>query len=167
MKVSVRNSALTVRARRAALERSPEELVEARVLSNLFRPEPPSRLNVSLDSARVEAAKKKATATLRLRVPIGRLLKTPSARGASGAFSVFVVSAAADGAFTEVVRQRRPFEIPKVDVEKAEAGHFTYEVPVVVGAGEARISVGVWDEVGKDAGFLLVEVRDGQASVRR
>ena len=164
VKVSVRNPALTVRARRAALERTAEERVEARVLSNLFRPEPASRLNVSLDSASVEPAKKKATATLRVRVPIGGLVKTPSTRGESGAFSVFVVSAAADGAFTEVVRQRRPFEIPKADVEKAEAGHFTYEVPVVVGLGEARISVGVWDEVGKEAGFLLVEVRDGGPS---
>ncbi|MBK9062831.1 MAG: VWA domain-containing protein [Acidobacteria bacterium] len=167
VKVTVRNPALTVRARRAALERTPEERVEARVLSNLFRPEPPSRLRVSLDSASVEAAKKKTTATLRVRVPIGGLAKTPSARGESGAFSVFVVSAAADGAFTEVVRQRRPFEIARADAEKAAAGHFTYEVPVVVGSGEARISVGVWDEVGKDAGFLLVEVRDGQAAVRR
>ena len=167
VKVTVRNPALTVRARRAALERTPEERVEARVLSNLFRAEPPSRLHLSFDSASVEAAKKKATATLRLRVPIAGLVKTPTARGESGAFSVFVVSAAADGSFTEVVRQRRPFEIPKADAERASAGHFTYEVPVVVGAGEARISVGVWDEVGKDAGFLLVEVRDGQAAVRR
>jgi VWFA-related protein len=167
VKVTVRNPELVVRARRTALERTPEERVEARVLSNLFRPEPPSRLNVSLDSASVEAAKKKTTATLRVRVPIGGLVKTPSARGESGAFSVLVVSAAADGAFTEVVRQRRPFEIARADAEKAAAGHFTYEVPVVVGSGEARISVGVWDEVGKDAGFLLVEVRDGQAAVRR
>ena len=167
VKVTVQNPALTVRARRAALERTPEERVEARVLSNLFRPEPPSRLRVALDSASVEAVKKKSTATLRVRVPIGGLVKTSSVRGESGAFSVFVVSAAADGAFTEVLRQRRPFEIPRGDAERASSGHFTYEIPVVVGAGDARISVGVWDEVGKDAGFLLVEIRDGQAAVPR
>jgi VWFA-related protein len=167
VKVTTRNPALVVRARRAAVERTPEERVEARVLSNLFRPEPPARFKVSLESATVDAAKKKSTATLRLRVPIGGLVRTPSAPGETGAFSVFVVSAAADGAFTEVVRQRRPFEIPRADVEKAVAGHFTYEVPVVVGGGEARISVGVWDEVGKDASFLLVELRDGKALARR
>ena len=167
VKVTVKSPALSVRARRAALERTPEERVEARVLSNLFRPAPPSRLRVSLDSASVEVVKKKSTATLRVRVPIGGLVKAPSARGESGAFSVFVVSAAADGAFTEVVRQRRPFEIARADAEKAAAGHFTYEVPVVIGSGEARISVGVWDEVGKDAGFLLVEIRDGQAAALR
>ena len=122
---------------------------------------------MSLDSASVAEAKKKTTATLRVRVPIGGLGKAPSARGESGAFSVFVVSAAADGAFSEVVRQRRPFEIPRADAEKAAAGHFTYEVPVVVGGGEARISVGVWDEVGKEAGFLLMEVRDGQVGTLR
>ena len=164
--VRTKDRSLKVRARRAAVERTPEERLEARVLSNLFRPEPVSRLRVTLESASVEAKKRKATATLRVRVPIAGLARKPTVVGESGAFSVFVASADAEGGFTDVVRQRRPYVIPREDVAKAEAGHFTYELPVVVNAGEARISVGVWDEVGKDAGFLIVEVRDGKASAR-
>lgn len=165
--VKTRDRSLRVRSRRTAVERTPEERIEARVLSNLFRAESPSGLRVAFESASVDTKKGKTTAALKVRVPIAGLVRTPSARGESGAFSVLVASADANGSFTEVVRQRRPFEIPKGDAERAAAGHFTYEVPVVIGSGEARISVCVWDEVGKDAGFLLVELRDGRASVRR
>ena len=167
VKVSVRDPALIVRARQAAVERSPEERLEARVLSNLFRPEPPSRLAIVLDAARVEGSATKPTAGLSVRIPISGLVKAPTKDGAGGTFSVFVASASADGAFSDVARQRRPYEIPRADLAAAENGHFTYELSVALGASAARISVGVWDEVGKDAGFLLVEVRDGQAAVRR
>ncbi len=91
----------------------------------------PSRSTAS----KAERKKGKTTVTLTLSVPVARLARTPSARGESGAFSVFVASAAADGSFSDVVRQRQPFEIPGGDAEKADAGHFTYELPVVVAVG--------------------------------
>jgi len=105
--------------------------------------------------------------TLPIRVPIGALALVPSAGGESGAFSVFVASAGADGSFSDVTQQRRPFEIKRSELAQAKAGHFTYEVPVVLGSPEARVSIGVFDEIGRDAGFLLVDVSGGIATVRR
>ena len=93
--------------------------------------------------------------------------RTPSPKGESGAFSVFVASASSDGSFSEVTRQRQPFDVPRADAAHADGGHFTYEVPVVVASDEARISVGVWDEVGREAGFLVVDVAGGKATLRR
>jgi hypothetical protein len=66
-----------------------------------------------------------------------------------------------------VTQQRRPFEIARADFAKAKTGHFTYDVPVVLGSPEARVSIGVFDEIGRDAGFLLVDVSGGTATVRR
>jgi hypothetical protein len=165
--VRTKNRALRVRSRKTAVERTPEERVEGRVVSNLFRAEPSSRLGLAFESAAVDAKKGKTTATLKIRVPIAALSRMQSAKGEGGAFSVFVASADAQGGFSEVVRQRRPFEIAKADAERAAAGHFTYEIPVVLSANEARISIGVWDEIGRDAGFLLLALKDGQVTVRR
>ena len=165
--VKTRNRSLRVRARRTVVEKTPEERVEDRVLSNLFRQERGSRLPVALAAAKAERKKGKTTVTLTLSVPVARLARTPSARGESGAFWVFVASAAADGSFSDVARQRQPFEIPPGDGARADAGLFTYELPLVVSSDEARISVGVWDEVGRAAGFLVVEVAGGKATLRR
>ncbi|MEO8585050.1 MAG: VWA domain-containing protein [Acidobacteriota bacterium] len=159
---------LTVRARRSVVEKSPENRIKDRVLSNLFRPDTASRLRIALSVKPAPVTKKgRTTLTLPIQVPIGALALVPSAGGFSGAFSVFVASAAADGSFSDVTQQRRPFEIARAEFAKAKAGHFTYDVPVVLGSPEARVSIGVFDEIGRDAGFLLVDVSGGIATVRR
>jgi VWFA-related protein len=158
---------LVARARRSVVEKSPDTRIKDRVLSNLFRPDSSSRLGISLAKTALETKKGRTTLLLPIRIPIGGLALVPSAGGESGAFSVFVASAAADGSFSDVTQQRRPFEIARADFAKAKTGHFTYDVPVVLRSREARVSVGVFDEIGRDAGFLLVDVSGGTATVRR
>ncbi|MDL2717436.1 MAG: VWA domain-containing protein [Acidobacteriota bacterium] len=165
--VKTKDRRLVVRARRSVVEKSPETRIKDRVLSNLFRPDSSSRLAISLASTAPETKKRRTTLLLPIRVPIGGLALVPSAGGFSGAFSVFVASAAADGRFSDVTQQRRPFEIARAEFAKAKTGHFTYQVPVVLGSPEARVSIGVFDEIGRDAGFLLVDVSGGIATVRR
>jgi VWFA-related protein len=165
--VKTKDRSLRVRARRSAVEKTPEERVRDRVLSNLFRPERESRLPVALAVSNAWTKRGKTTISLTLSVPIARLARAPSAHGESGAFSVFVASASSDGSFSDVTRQRQPFDVPRADAAHADAGHFTYELPVVVASDEARISIGLWDEVGREAGFLLVDVAGGRATLRR
>jgi VWFA-related protein len=166
--VKTKDRRLVVRARRSVVEKSPETRIKDRVLSNLFRADAASRLRISLSAKPAPETKKgRTTLSLPIRVPIGGLALVPSARGFSGAFSVFVASAAADGSFSDVTQQRRPFEIARAEFAKAKTGHFTYDVPVVLGSPEARVSIGVFDEIGRDAGFLLIDVSGGTATVRR
>lgn len=165
--VKTRDRRFRVRVRRTVVDKTPEERVRDRVLSNLFRPERSSALPVALAAASAASRKGTTTISLTLSVPVARLVRTPSPRGESGAFSVFVASASADGSFSDVVRQRQPFDLPRRDAAPGEEGHFTYELPVVVASDEARISVGVWDEVGREAGFLVVDVAGGKATLRR
>jgi VWFA-related protein len=165
--VRTRDRALTARTRQTAVDKTPEERVRDRVLSNLFRPVPSSALPVALAGSSAAATKGRTTVSLTLSIPVAGLVRTPSPGGESGAFSVFVASASADGSFSDVARQRQPFDVPREDAAHAATGHFTYELPVVVGSDEARISVAVWDEVGREAGFLLVDVAGGKATLRR
>jgi VWFA-related protein len=165
--VKTKDRQLKVRARRSVVAKSPETRIRDRVLSNLFRVDASSRIGISLAKMSPETRKGKTTLSLPILVPIGALALVPSAGGESGAFSVYVASAGADGSFSDVAQQRRPFDIPRGDLAKAKAGHFTYDVPVVLGSPEARVSIGVFDEIGRDAGFLLVDVSGGTATVRR
>lgn len=165
--VKTKDRRLEVHARRSVVAKSPETRIRDRVLSNLFVRDPSSRLRISLVQTAAETKKGKTTLSLPIQVPIGALATLPSTGGEKGAFSVFVASAGADGSFSEVTQQRQPFEIPRADLAKSKTGHFTYEVPVVLGAPEARVSIGVFDEIGRDAGFLLVDVSGGVATVRR
>ena len=165
--VKTKDRRLEVRARRSVVPKSPETRVRDRVLSNLFVRDTSSRLRISLAQTAVETKKGKTTLSLPIQVPIGSLATLPSTGGEKGAFLVFVASAGADGSFSDVAQQRQPFEIARADVAKSKSGHFTYEMPVLLGAPEARVSIGVFDEIGRDAGFLLVDVSGGVATVRR
>jgi VWFA-related protein len=165
--VKTRDRKLRVRARRSVVAKSPETRIRDRVLSNLFRHDTSSRIGISLAKMAPETRRGKTTLSLPILIPVGALALLPSKGGESGAFSVFVASAGADGSFSEVTQQRRPFEIPRAALAEAKAGHFTYDLPVVLGSPEARVSIGVFDEIGRDAGFLLVDVSGGTATVRR
>lgn len=165
--VRTKDRTLRVRSRRTVVSRTPDERVRDRVLANLFRPDRETRLPVALASSRADKSSGKTTVSLTLSVPVARLARAPSARGESGAFSVFVASASSDGSFSDVTRQRQPFDVPRGDAVHADGGTFTYDLPVVVASDEARISIGVWDEVGREAGFLVVDVAGGKATQRR
>lgn len=166
--VKTKDRHLVVRARHSVVEKSPETRIKDRVLANLFRRDASGRIGIALAAKPMPETKKgRTTLLLPIRIPVGSLALVPSSTGERGAFSVFVAAAAADGSFSDVTQQRQPFEIPRAELSKTKPGHFTYEVPVVLGSPEARVSIGVLDEIGKDAGFLLVDVSAGIATVRR
>lgn len=165
--VKVKDERLVVRSRRSVVAKSREMQIRDRVLSNLFLPDLASGIGISLEKTSLSTKKSRTTLWLPIRIPIAALHLVSSKAGQGGVFSVFVAAASTDGSFSDVTRQRRPFEIPSAGLAKAKAGHFTYEVPVVLGSPEARVSIGVFDEIGNDAGFLLVDVSGEIARVRR
>ena len=156
VKVRVKGRDLTVRTRRAIVEKSVEEQMSDRVLAHLFQPDERSRIPISATLVGTTPGKEKNVLRLEIRIPIGSLALLPTAKGFAGVFSVFVASVAPEGDFSTVTRLNQPFEIPETDLEKAKAGHYTYELDVVTKGPEARIAIGVWDEKSNEAGFTLV-----------
>lgn len=157
VKVTVRakDRSLEVRSRRAFVEKSDDVRMKDRVLSNLYVKEPPTRLEISVVPRPKDGAAKKAKRRLdvQVRIPIRSLALVPGAGVSKGSFSVYVASAGPDGALSEVTRQLRPFEIRAADLERARASFYTYELQLEVDGKGAIVSVGVLDEVGKEAGF--------------
>ncbi len=155
--VNLKNRDLTVRVRSALVARTAAERMMDRVLSNLFSPDRSSRLPIkAVAKAPAPAPDGSWRIPLEVQVPIKPLALLPNAQGASGSFSVFVASVGPRGNFNEITNPPRSFDVPAAQLEQARAAHFTYEVDVPASSPEVRISVGVLDEVGKDAGFAIV-----------
>jgi hypothetical protein len=158
----VNRPGLTARARRSIIQRSPEEQIEDRVVANLFRRDEQARIPITVSSKPAVASKKKGKfrTPVEIRIPIRNLVLLPTAKGMKGSFSVFFASAEPSGNFSEVIRQRRAFEIPAHEVEKARTSVFTYDAEVETTGPDASISVCVWDEPGQEAGFSLIRPPD-------
>ncbi|HRY43870.1 MAG TPA: VWA domain-containing protein [Thermoanaerobaculia bacterium] len=154
--VRVKGRDLTVRARRAIVEKSVEEQMSDRVLAHLFQPDERSRIPISASLVGSTPGKGKHVLRLEVRIPIESLALLPTAKGVQGVFSVFVASVAAEGDFSTVTRLNQPFEIPAKDLETAQAGHYTYELDVVTTGPGARVAIGIWDEKSNEAGFAVV-----------
>jgi VWFA-related protein len=154
--VRVKGRDLTVRTRRAIVEKSVEEQMSDRVLAHLFQPDERARIPISASIAGSTPGKGKHVLRLEVRIPIESLALLPTSKGVQGVFSVFVASVAPEGDFSTVTRLNQPFEIPARDLETAQAGHYTYELDVVTTGPGARVAIGIWDEKSNEAGFAVV-----------
>ena len=161
VKVRVKREGLTVRTRTTVAERTAEERLTDRALANLFAPDANSRIGISVAAGEAKPEGKKYRIPLEVRIPLGALVRVPGPAAAKGKFSVFVVAATPKGDFSEVVRRRQEFEVKRGEEAKADASHLTYTLEVESDAPAPRISLGVWDEIGGEAGFALVGKRRG------
>ncbi len=161
VKVRVKREGLEVRTRATVAERTAEEQLSDRALANLFSPDERSRIAISVVAGDAQPKGKKYRIPIEVRIPLGSLVRLPGPGPTRGRFSVFVVAATPNGDFSEVSRRRQVFEVQKGEEEKAGASHLTYTIEVESGAASPRISLGVWDEIGGEAGFALVGRRRG------
>jgi VWFA-related protein len=166
--VTVSGHDVSVRTRRSLVDKTIEKRMEDRVLANLFRRDTISKMRLTaITKPAVEKRKGLYRIPFEVSVPIGSLALLPGARGSSGSFSVFVASASPTGAFTEVTRETRRFEIAPKDLERAKTSHFAYTFEIETRSLENRVSVGVLDDVGKTSGFLLAELHDVKVAPAR
>ena len=147
------------------VEQTPEERVRDRVLSNLFRPE---RSRACRSRIRVGGAEAKGQTTVSLRFPFRSAARQDSvgARGERRLLGLRRVRVRGRG-FSDVVRQRQPFDVPRADAAQADGGHFTYELPVVVASERPASRSASGTRWGAEAGFLVVDVAGGKATLRR
>ena len=159
--VVVKRPGLSVRTRRTVAERTVEEQMHDRALANLFTPDEGSRLSISIVAGEARPEGRRFRIPIEVRIPTGALVRLPGEVSTKGRFSVFVVVATPNGDFSGVTRQRRSFKVQKAEEARADASHLTYTLEVESDVPAPRISLGVWDEVGGEAGFALVGRRKG------
>jgi len=161
VRVRAKREGLEVRTRATVAERTAEEQMRDRALANLFAPDERSRIGISVVTGEAQPKGKTFRIPVEVRIPVGSLVRLAGPAATYGKFSVFVVAATPNGDFSEVTRQRQRFEVKRGEEEKAGASHLTYTLEVESASASPRISLGVWDEIGGEAGFALVGRRKG------
>ncbi len=159
--VRVKRPGLATRTRATVAERTVEQQQSDRALANLFAPDERSRIAISAVAGEPQPKGKKYRIPIEVKIPVGSLVRVPGPASTQGKFSVFVVVATPNGDFTEVTRRRQTFEVRRGEERKAGASHLTYALEIESDVPAPRISLGVWDEIGGEAGFALVGRRKG------
>ncbi len=155
--VRVNRPGATVRARRSVAERTPVERIEDRVLANLFRMDENARLPIAVSNgtAKKEGKGRFLTPAL-VRVPVRHLVLLPTATGMKGAVSIFTVAAGPGGEFSEIHRERHEIGLTAESVGPVSTTVLSYDLEIPTTDPASRISIGVWDETGGEAGFRVI-----------
>jgi hypothetical protein len=156
LSIRVRVPGATVRSRQSFLVKSPAEQMQERVLANLFQPDRQASLPIAVIPGVPDRTGKRVKTHVEVRVPLGRLVLLPGPTGGRGAFSVFTVAAEPDGGFSDPVRHRKEVEVPSGPPPPWDA-FVSLSFDVETTSLDARVSLGVWDEVGGDAGFRTIQ----------
>jgi VWFA-related protein len=155
--VRVNRPGLTARTRRSVVKRKPEERIEDRVLANLFRMDENARLPIAVSNGTAKKNEKDLFLTPALvRIPVRHLVLLPTTTGLKGAVSVFTVSAGPAGEFSEIRRERYEIELPAASVGPESTTVLSYDLEIRTTDPASRISIGVWDETGGEAGFRVI-----------
>jgi hypothetical protein len=155
--VRVNRPGATVRTRRSVVERTPLERIEERVLANLFRMDENARLPIAVSNGTAKKEKKGRFLTPALvRVPVRHLVLLPTATGMKGAVSIFTVTAGPGGEFSEIRRERHEIDLAATSVGPASTTVLSYDMEIPTTDPASRISIGVWDETGGEAGFRVI-----------
>jgi VWFA-related protein len=159
--VKTRNRDYKVRARHQFVEKSNDTLMKDRVTAALFGVTPASSIDVSATTGTAKKVRTRTSIPISVRIPIKSLTALPEGDKYRGAFSVYVASAADLDEVSDFTRNTQPFEFNAADLEKAMAGHFTYDLDLVINGAARRVAIGVYDEVSTSAGFVTIPVDAG------
>jgi VWFA-related protein len=157
--VKTRDRDLQVRARREFVEKSEDTRMRDRVLAALHESALESDIRLGAEIGQTtKAGRRSRTAPLKVRIPIGSLTLLPQGAKHSGAFTIYAITGGAFGEVSDVTRRTQAFDIPVSDLQRANAGHFTYNLDVIVNEHTKQVAVGVLDEVSKSFGLVSVPV---------
>ena len=160
--VRTRNRSCSVRSRHSAVERSFETEAADRVLAALFFPVGSNDLGIS---ARVLNAKqmerKRYAVPVDVKIPIATLAFTPDGEDLVADLSVFIASAGAAGAISDVQRVKHRVTMKRDQLGSSSGKTYTYGLNVDLRSetDDNRVAIAVIDNVSKAIGVVAVDVK--------
>ncbi|MHB8797755.1 MAG: VWA domain-containing protein [Thermoanaerobaculia bacterium] len=154
--VRVKRPGAKVRTRREVVDRTPDERMEDRILANLFRSDLSGGLPIGLEVQAARKEEERYVRTALLRVPVRHLVLRPEAGAHHGTVSVHWVVAEPTGEFAGVRREIHEVTLPAEAAAPDSKTELSLELRIESSGPEARISIGVRDEIGGETGFGLI-----------
>lgn len=163
--VRAKNPEYSVRSRRQYVEKTDTTRMKDRVVATLFRNFEDSAFAITAEFGAPRRQGRRDLFPMKIHIPIKNLTILPSGDTNAGAFSVFVATSIHVGRISDVTQQTQSFEIAQKDLERALAGHFTYNFDLVVDDKVDRVAIGVFDEVSKTYGLLRLPIPGRQMMI--
>jgi VWFA-related protein len=163
--VRAKNPEYQVRSRRQYVEKADATRMKDRVVATLFRDFEDSAFAIRAEFGTPRKQGRRDLFPLKIHIPIKHLTVLPNGENNAGAFSVFVATSIHVGRLSEVTQQTQPFEIKPAEMQRAMAGHFTYNFDLVVDNNVDRVAVGVFDEISKTYGLLRLPIPGRQSMI--
>jgi VWFA-related protein len=167
--VRTRRGDYTVRARRQFVEKSDVTRMKDRLTAALFGAVTPPAIGLSVETGAPRQDGKRTSLPLVVRIPIKALTPIPQGQTYNGAFSVYLATANDLDELSDFTQKTQPFQFAAADLDRAQAGYFTYDLDLVVNPKARYAAVGVLDEVSKAWGVIrlpLGEAREPQSAAR-
>src|SRR5262249_5533529 len=159
IEVSVKRKGLTVRNRRAYVEKSVETRTAEAVVASLTYPRSDNPLKCGLSVGDPNPYDtQNYLLPVRIAVPIAKLGLVPSGDQYEGQFFVYFVVLDASGKQSDLQVQRQEVKIPSKDFTMAQGKDFYYDAKLIVVPGGQKLSVGVRDAVSNLTSYLQKSV---------
>jgi len=158
--VKTTNPAYSVRTRREMIDKSETTVMRERVVANLFTHNTPSKIRVTTKlGATTKVGRNRYKIPLTVTIPVSALTTIDQPDGDfAGSFSIYVAWGGILGEISDTTHRVQSFVIQKADAEKAADSTFSYDFELLADERTDRISVGVLDDVGRDAGYAFLRL---------
>ncbi len=156
--VKVKKPGLIARSRHGYALKTADEQAGDRVVANAFHSSLKGDFPVEVRVDKVEPFEHGLfKVSLTVAFP-STLTYLPDGDNLSGEYSVFFLTAAEDGALSQVGKQMQPVKFPASALEQVKQKPFTHSTALVVRPGTQTISVAVFDRYGARTGYGRVTI---------
>ncbi len=151
LRVEVARPGLTLRYRKSYMSKRIDERIADRVVSTLIHGEASNPLDVRLEIGdRIPVERGLTNVTMRVLVPLGRLVLLPEEGLQRGLFTVFVAIRSERGQLTPVGQKTVPLRVPLAGGQT----EFVYSVEVPLWGDRGQVAVAVQDQLGGEVSYV-------------
>lgn len=154
IEVRTKNRELHVRSRQTWTEKSSDDQMSDRVVSNVFNPEAAGDFAVRLRAGKPALAEKNTRKVpIEVVFPSSAITLLPNGTNLDGGFTVWIAVGDRRGALSPVSHNTQPIRVPAAEEKEFRAAPIGFTVDLTMREGENIVSVAIVDKVSGSAAF--------------
>lgn len=148
-----------IRYQRRFVEKALESRVQDKVLTGLVIPLDENPIQILLETGdQAPASEDRWTVPFKLSFPLANIALLPEGGDYVGRVSLFIAARDTEGKQSDVVRQEHEVRVAAADYEEAQRRRFSVQASLLMETGSFKVSVGLLDQMTRQAGFTTTSV---------